>query len=244
MKNLLAILIAVLLSFDSFSQRRQVTQLPFNKEARENLTNSLQYLEPDFVMGGISLNDGTLIRTLMNFNILFDEVHFVIKDAESGEEQIRILNNMNDLNFVSIGKRTFLHFPKLGFFEIIVNGEVKLAKRTTLELLADDKPTDGYGNLPESAATTKIGYFDMHQHDFDMLSPSDQDRLIAAKTIKTEKYYVIRDGKTPRVINSKRGMLKLLPKSKRNEIDDFIGKLSGSWNSESNLIETFKFLNK
>jgi hypothetical protein len=240
MRNMLVFLIT-LLSLQVVAQRREVLKLPFNHENREKLTNSLQYIEPDFVMGGISLKDGAYIRTLMNFNILYDEVHFVVKDAETGEDQIRVLTNTADLNFVTVGSRTFLHFQNLGFFEVLVSGDIKLVKRTTLDLLADDKPRDGYGNLPEASSTTKIGYFDLHE--FDMLNPPDREKLIAAKTVKTEKYYVLR-GNTPRVINSKRAMIRLMPKSKRDDLSGFVDQFGGSWNEESNLIQAFKFLNK
>lgn len=235
------IVLVLSLSLNGYAQQRTVMQLPFNPEMRETLANSLQYLEPDFAMGNISLKDGTLIPTLMNYNILFDEMHFVMKDERTGQEQIRAFSNFGNLNFITIGRRMFVHHQRHGFLEVLVDGDVQLVKKTRLELKPENRRRDGYGYLPESASLTRINYLHLGNEDF--LHAPDREKIIEGSTVLTENYYSFSDNSL-RLINNRRAIQRTLPRAQRDELGAFMETLPGRWNREENLVAIFRFINE
>ena len=241
MARIAFIILIFIFSINGYSQQRTVMQLPFNPEMRETLANSLQYLEPDFAMGNISLKDGTVIPTLMNYNILFDEMHFVMKDERTGEEQIRAFTNFDGLNFITIGRRMFQHDQRHGFLEVLVDGDIRLMKKTRLELKPENRRRDGYGYLPESASLTRIKYLHLGNEDF--LHAPDREKIIEGSTVRTETYYSLSDSSL-RLINNRRAIQRTLPRAQRDELGAFIETLSGRWNREDNLVSIFRFINQ
>ncbi len=241
MVRLVFSLLIIASSLQSTAQRRTVMELPFNPEMRETLANSLQYLEPDFAMGNISLKDGTLIPTLMNYNILFDEMHFVIDLPRTGEQQIRAITNFDELNFITIGRRMFIYHETHGFLEVLVDGDMQLLKKTRLELKPENRRRDGYGYLPESASLTRIQYLHLGNEDF--LHAPDREKIIEGSTVLTETYYSLSDNSL-RLINNRRAVQRLLPRVQRNELDAFMETLDGRWSNEDNLVAIFRFINQ
>lgn len=241
MKRYFLWILLCVFSLQSAGQRRTVMELPFNPEMRKTLANSLQYLETDFLMGNISLKDGTLIPTLMNYNILFDELHFVMEDEDTGEEQIRAFTNFDALRFVTIGRRMFIHDRRHGFLEVLVDGDHQLVKKSRLELKAEDRSRDGYGYLPESSSIQRIRYLHLGNEDF--LHAPDREKIIEGNTIRTETYFSLSDNSL-RMINNRRSIQRMLPRAQRNELEAYMGTLEGRWDEEKNLVSIFQFINQ
>jgi hypothetical protein len=240
MSRVLFFILLALFSLQSFGQRRTVTQLPYNPETRRLLTNSLQYLEADFAPGNITLKDGTVISALMNYNILFDEMHFVSAIEGTDREEIKTITNFDALEFISIGRRIFVHQGRQGFMEVLVDGDFKLLKKTRLEVKAENRSRDGYGYLPESAAVTKLSYFDFHSNDF--LNAPDREKILEANTILTENYYSLTEDAL-RVINTRRAIVRLVPRNQRNDLNSFMNNLGGILTNQENLVAVFRYIN-
>lgn len=241
MNRILIFISIILISLSSFGQRRTTTQLPYNPENRKLLANSLQYLEDDFAPGNIMLKDGTVINAMMNYNILFDEMHFVSFDEEKEQEMIKTLANFELIDMISIGKRIFIHHGRNGFLEVLEDGNYNLLKKTRLEIKADNRARDGYGALPESAAVTRVSYFDFHSNDF--MNAPDREKILAANTVLTEYFYTLQ-GDRLRVLNTRGAITRLVPRNERQALNDFMNSLGGQIvASEENLGAVFRFLN-
>lgn len=236
---LLAMLLA--LSLPLMAQRTTVTQLPYNPQMRALLANSMQYLEPDFAPGNVALKDGTLIPTLLNYNILFDEMHFVSEADAGGRQQIKTITNFDQLSMISIGNRFFVHHDRHGFLEVLVEGDTRLLKKTKLELKAETRARDGYGYLPESASVTRLSYHDMGGQDF--LYAPDREKILAGNTVLTEKYFMTYEDELL-LINSRRAITRMLTREQRTEFNNFSNNLEGRWNDEQNLRAVFLLINR
>ncbi len=241
MTRVIFLVVLSLLSFQLLGQRRTVTQLPHNPETRKLLANSMQYLEPDFAPGYVTLKDGSVVSALMNYNILFDEMHFVTAVEGSSLEEIMAFSNFDQLDFISIGKRIFVHKGRQGFMEVLVDGDYGLLKTTRLEIKTDTRSRDGYGYLPESAAVTRLGYTDFHSNDF--LNSPDREKILEANTVLTENYYSLNEGNL-RIINTRAAITRLVPRNQRAELNNFMNSLGGNIiANEENLAAVFRYLN-
>jgi len=239
-KHLLFILLLVLGS-TVLAQRTTVTQLPYNPQMRALLANSMQYLESDFAPGNISFKDGTLIQTLLNYNILFDEMHFVSETDATGKQQILTLTNFDQISIISIGNRFFVHQGRHGILEVLVEGDPRLLKKTRLELKPETRARDGYGYLPESASVTRLSYHDMGGQEF--LYAPDREKILAGNTVLTEKYFMTYEDEVL-LINSFRAITRTLTREQRAEVNNFTNQMQGRWNDEPNLRATFMLINR
>lgn len=222
----------------SAAQSKTEVYIPVNVNLRESLSNTIQYVEPHFLLGMVYLNDGTSSNAFLNYNILLDEMHFIFKDESTGEDRILALANPQSINFVSFGKRLLIHDKKYGYLEVLMNGNIKLLKKRKLEVKSTDQPKDSYGNLSEAAATSTMTSFNGENFHY---SP-ESEKLIQANAIKIEKFYSLKS-KIIKPIKSKKSLLKLGSK-KNKELNNFFDGLTGKWNEEQNLIEYFKLVNK
>lgn len=205
---------------------------------REVLANSLQYIEPDFLLGRVIYNNGEMSQAFLNYNLLLNEIHFIQTDEETGTDRVMSLKNPQDVNFISIGRRLFIYDSRLGFLEILVNGKIKLLKKTSLEVSTKNQPSDAYGPIPITSSTTTVGSFVGENFNFN----PDREDILKANTIRTEKYFSQKSSSI-RPISTKKALLKLSPKKHHEELSSYLDMLKLRWNDEKNLIEYFKFAN-
>ena len=238
MSRLTVLTVVILLSLSSFGQNKTI-DVPADKNLREVLANSLQYVEPDFLWGRVLHNDGSVSEAFLNYNLLLGEMHFILLDTETGNDKVLSLANPEAINFITIGKRLFIFDKRYGYMEVLVNGQIKLLKKSKLEIKAGDRPRDSYGYLPESASSSTLNYFGGEN----FIYAPDREEIIKANTVREDRYYAMKS-KSINPLSSKSALFKTSAKKHRDELSSYQNSLKGFWNDEQNLIEYFKFANK
>jgi hypothetical protein len=240
MKRITLLLLALSLAFCLSAQiKKSQIDVPAGKNLREVLSNSLQYVEPDFLLGKVYYKDKSVSEGFFNYNILLNEMHFVFYDKESDTDRVLSLANPETIDFITFGKRLFVFDKRYGYVEVIFNGKIKLLKKSTLEVVSGDRPRDSYGYLPESAASSKLDYFGGEN----FIYAPDREEILKANTKREDRYYS-QKAKSIKPISSKKSLLSLSSKKHSDELSKFIDDLPGKWNDEQNLFEYFKFANK
>lgn len=125
--QILVLLITV--SNFTFSQEKK-GEIVVSKTAdlKEVLKSETQYAEPEFVDGMVYYNSGKGSKGLMNYHLLNDEIHFI-----SPDKKVLALTS-NDINFVSLKNRVFIHNPNLGFLEVTYNETIKLLVKRKVQV--------------------------------------------------------------------------------------------------------------
>ena len=240
MRKLTVLLVSLMLSSSLFGQiTKSKIEVPAGKNLREVLSNSLQYVEPDFLLGKVYYKDKSVSEGFFNYNILLNEMHFVIYEKETDTDKILKLANPETVDFITFGKRLFVFDKRYGYLEVIYNGKVKLLKKSTLQVISGDRPRDSYGYLPESAASSSLDYFGGEN----FIYAPDREEIIKANTKREDRYYS-QKAKAIKPITTKKALLSLSSKKHSDELSKFIDDLPGKWNDEQNLFEFFKFANK
>lgn len=239
MKQIILFSIIILSSYFALSQQKSQIEVPADRNLREVLSNSLQYVEPDFILGRVVHNDGSVSEAFLNYNILLGEMHFIFMNKETGKDKVLSLANPQDINFISFGKRLFIWDKRYGYLEVLVNGNTKLVKRSKLEIKSGERPRDSYGYLPESASSSNIQYFGGEN----FIYAPDREEIIKANTFRDDRYYAVKN-ESVKALTSKKVLFKLVPKSSREELKNYQTSQKGFWNSEDNLIDFFKRVNK
>ncbi|MDR3297525.1 MAG: hypothetical protein LBS94_04750 [Prevotellaceae bacterium] len=172
------------------AQKREAVQMTEQyNDVSQMMSRTTQYLLPAFDKGMVIFKNGETAAAQLNYNMLLEQMQFMESDSS-----ILAIANLDEVMYVSIGKRFFVKL-KTQFIEVIMDGsELQLGVARKLRIV-DHRKDGGYGG------TTSL----MKVESVSTLSGASADHLVGTEEIVYEEsatYYLIAGGK-PKVASKK-----------------------------------------
>lgn len=202
------------------AQAAQTIKLDNNKASSENIKPELQYLFSDFQPGSVVLKEGKVIKCMLNYNFLTDEMLFI---DDNGKKMA--LANPHDVRTVYIAKRMFVSAPK-GYYEVIEKGAVELVYKWNCNITEKGKA----GAL--GIATDAPSVYQMNQISFDAKTWKLDVNKDAVVTVLVVPYLKV--GSKYITIKGTRDYLKAYP-GKKAEIKGYIEQNPVDFKKEADL---------
>ena len=222
MKYILVILFCIVSNL-SFSQN--------DVECNERFTENTQYLFKKFVNSTVKFNDGVEIQANLNYNVIFEEMHFIDNDT------IKALIN-TDIKYVILDKIKFHYINNSFYQEEYCNKNYKLIKQYNPDMSNLNNNVGAYGTSTATLAPNKINELEASVIVPDAFGVVLDDN---AKEIKTNPKYYIVDSKNNMIFPTKNKIYKLSQKSK-SEIETFIKENKINLDKKDDLIAILDFI--
>ncbi|MFP4555964.1 MAG: hypothetical protein ACLFNU_03740 [Bacteroidales bacterium] len=240
MIKIISIGFAILLSLSAFSQtERTKVNVSSGDTLNYALSMGMQYVYPAFVEGTVYFDNRDRSKSLLNYNILVDEIHFINADdldydkIRSEKDFLRIARKLNlkGVDFVVIGQDVFFN-TRDGIMRLVANYDVKLLQKNKV-VQKNQAKQGAYGQPIQTASIEqKTSFNDSRSGQVRLSTESENEysRLI--------KYYLYQDGKiTPatkrRFERTFRGL--------KSEIREFVEAEEIDFKNQADLKKLLKF---
>ena len=107
------------------AQEKIVVNLSSGEQLYDKVTFEMQYVLPEFKEGLVYFKDGRRIKSMLNYNVLLGEMHFIDE-----RENILALGSLKDILVVVIDSKRFFPFKDAEFCEeLLVKEDARLCVR-------------------------------------------------------------------------------------------------------------------
>lgn len=195
-------------------------------QADRNVKQLSQYLFPDFAEGSVLQKSGTVIKTMLNYNTLTQEMIF-----KQGDQYLA-LDKISEIDTVFLNGKKFIPVNDV-FYEAAVNAPVGLYIQHESDILSSGTET-GFGKTQSSAAS---GLTDLKSSGKAYSLSLTNEYSIKNKTV----YLLKKDGNFIIVDNLKD--IKKAFTGKENLIDDYAKKNKVSFKKGDDVIKLVEFCN-
>jgi len=228
MKSIIG-LSAILLLLNSIALAQTINTITVR--AGDSIKNALSFTDkyqyPAFTDGQVYYKDGSVSRGKLDYNFLFDEMHFISRNGDT-----LAVTNEPLIKYVVIQKDSF-YYDK-GFLHLIAsNGMAKLAKKTLLKEL-DKQKIGGYDMRSSTSAITNYQSFTADNAVYNL--HVREDILLAKKAS-----YFFSNRNNEFLAANRKNVLKLFPKNQK-EIAAYLKDNGVDFAKEDDLKRLMSFL--
>ncbi len=214
MKKYLLIIFAAFICCNVFAQ------------ADKNVKQLTQYLFPEFAEGSVLQKSGTVIKTMLNYNTLTQEMVF-----KQGEQYLAIADPAS-VDTIFLNNEKFIYANNI-FYEVGVNAPVGLYIQHVSDIISSGTET-GFGKTQTSATN---GLTDLKSSGKAYSLSLTNDYTISNKT----NYFLKKDENFIAVNNLK--TVKKVFSDKEAAIDDYAKQKKISFKNKDDVIKLIEFCN-
>jgi len=127
------------------------SNLVFSQQKKDTVSDSPQFLFPQFTDGAVFMKDGTVARVKLNYDAVWDQMQFMGTD-----NVIMTIANPEKVIKIEISKRTFVYMKNY-FVEVISVGNVSLYARIHQQRIV--KKASGYGGTSTASSVQSVTTF-------------------------------------------------------------------------------------
>lgn len=224
MRKIKIIFTLFLLAYSSFLWSQEDLITP-------RLTTNSQYEYVKFTPGILYLNNDSTIETLLNYNVLTEEIHFLNKKV------IQKINS-NKIKYVSLNNSLYHSINSKIYKEIYKNDKYRLLYIKKPNLSDLNTVEGGYNITTETSSVKKLNNYTVNNasgSDFVVLKDDK------GKKVKTSDQFYILNKKGRLIFATKNKIIKFSKKDK-NEIKSFIKNNNLTTNNKDDLIKILDFM--
>ena len=137
---------------------------PAGTKIIDNFPPSVRYLYPQFLEGQVVLNDGLSSASMMNYNMLHDEIEFI-----QGNDTL-IIRRKENLKYVIADSDTFIYMP--GYGKLIYGQKLKVYCKDRF-YLKEILKKGAMGSVNRTAAIGAFSDFEQQGVPYNLVVPED-----------------------------------------------------------------------
>ena len=204
------------------AQNREVIEATSGEDLNKKVSTQMQYLFPEFTDGYVFYTGLPRSSGKLNYNILLGEMQFM--DAEN---KILALDNVPEIQIISIGSRKFYPYDNKEFVEeLLVAGKIQLQIRRRGNVASHSKK-GAYGMTSSTSAISSYRNIDGVDRTYNLAVVEN------VMITLNQFYYLVINNKRIQIKNRKT-FLKQFPQHKI-QIETFVNERSIRFDSEEDL---------
>ncbi|MDR3287597.1 MAG: hypothetical protein LBT27_09170 [Prevotellaceae bacterium] len=145
---LITMILVVACSICIAQEKVYVDNVSTEDEINDKLPRNLIYRFEQFVDGTVIKKDGNVIPAKLNYNTLVEEMQFI-----SDGDKILALGKPEDVEYIIIDKKIFMHTSGKKFAEIVATGNVELLTNRHTKSDAVEVKNGAYGTSSTTSTT-------------------------------------------------------------------------------------------
>jgi hypothetical protein len=202
------------------------------------LSSKTIYLLEEFTDGVVYYANGRTARGKLNYHLLNDEVHFIDPD-----DKILKLSEPLTINFISIGRKTFVYNSRYKYMEVAHNGDIKLLIKRNLQVKEKDYEYVGAYGESSSSGVVKSGN-NAVLGGWNVAQFGDENNIVEGEILFTVQYFLLDKSKRTNLIVNLRPFEKAVGKNKRDELREFYKSENIDLKNQDDLKKLTEFANK
>lgn len=214
------------------AQDNQLIRVKGGEDIQKAIAMGDRYRYPTFQNGTVRFHSGKSISSLLNYNLLLGEIHFI-----SPTKDTLALANENTIKEIKIANNLFYFSPENGYLEIIAEGNsLKVAVKQIFRVAGVEK----MGAYEQSSAVSSIKNYSV------LSSTNGSIQKLEAKgdiVLSKEKLHFFIDQNNRFYKATKSTLFKIFPKHKR-EIETYIKENHIDFKDDNHLKKIILFSNQ
>lgn len=227
MKVVLLLLLALPGQTALRAQNKTFVEIKAGSQVTDVLTTADILLYPQFTDGSVFFRDGTTVGSKLNYNCLFDEIHFIDPRGDT-----LALANEKTINFISIDKDTFYYMQ--GYLRLLAGNHVARLAEKQRWRVEGNKLGGAFNTTGTSSAITSYTSYNTRGSRYGLVVNENME-------LRKVRNYYFGDTNNRFVPAGKKNLLALFPKAQR-QIERFVAENKIDFTKREDLEQVIQFL--
>lgn len=191
------------------------------------LTPADVLFNPQFTDGKVFFRDGTVVAAKLNYNCLFDEIHFIDPKGDT-----LALANEKTISYISIDKDTFYY--EQGYLRLLAGNHVARLAEKQVWRVGGNKVNGAFNTTSTTSAITSYTSYNTAGSRYSLAINEDVD-------LRKVRNYYFADNNNRFVQAGKKNLLMLFPKAQR-QIERYLEENKVDFTKREDLEKVIQFL--